>query len=153
MRLLEKGSQEECALKEMPLVVIKRLSNHSKVGMERELIDRWDCLLQSVYIPRALETISNRIGDVDPRNSCFNAQRQAFIEPLSELLKKVLPQPKEGHLVRVVLLPMGRIRSHRMPAGAILDFQREGDIGVGTLLCHMAPLRLINQGTDACLTF
>jgi len=67
--------KEECALKEMPLVVIKRLSNHSKVGMERELIDRWDCLLQSVYIPRALETISNRIGDVDPRNSCFNAQR------------------------------------------------------------------------------
>ena len=59
----------------MPLVVIKRLSNHSKVGMERELIDRWDCLLQSVYIPRALEIISNRIGDVDPRNSCFNAQR------------------------------------------------------------------------------
>lgn len=46
---------KECALKEMPLVVIKRLSNHSKVGMERELIDRWDCLLQSVYIPRALE--------------------------------------------------------------------------------------------------
>jgi len=41
--------KEECALKEMPLVVIKRLSNHSKVGMERELIDRWDCLLQSVY--------------------------------------------------------------------------------------------------------
>lgn len=34
MRLLEKqavGSEEECALKEMPLVVRKRLSNHSKV--------------------------------------------------------------------------------------------------------------------------
>lgn len=24
---------------------------------------------------------------------------------------------------------------------------------VGKILCHMAPLRLINQGTDACLTF
>lgn len=32
-----------------------------------------DCLLQSVYIPKALETISNR--GVDPRNSCFNAGR------------------------------------------------------------------------------
>ena len=47
----------------MPLVYIKRLSNHSKVGMEP---DRRDCLLKSVYIYRALETISNRIGDVDP---------------------------------------------------------------------------------------
>lgn len=30
--------------------------------MELSLIDRWDCLQQSVYIARALETISNRIG-------------------------------------------------------------------------------------------
>lgn len=34
----------------------------SKFRMELSLIDRWDCLQQSVYIARALETISYRIG-------------------------------------------------------------------------------------------
>lgn len=34
----------------------------SKFRMELSLIDRWDCLQQSVYRARALETISYRIG-------------------------------------------------------------------------------------------
>jgi hypothetical protein len=33
-----------------------------KFRMELSLIDRWDCLQQSVYVARALETISYRIG-------------------------------------------------------------------------------------------
>lgn len=37
------------------------------------------------------------------------------------LLIAVLPQPKEGHLVRVVLLPMGRIRSHRIYCPRVLS--------------------------------
>lgn len=41
---------------------VKKDFIQSKFRMELSLIDRWDCLQQSVYIARALETISYRIG-------------------------------------------------------------------------------------------
>lgn len=41
---------------------VKKDFIQSKFRMELLLIDRWDCLQQSVYIARALETISYRIG-------------------------------------------------------------------------------------------
>ena len=50
-------------------------------GMELSLIDRWDFLQQSVYISRALETISYRIGTkiriID--TSLFHIKRESFV--------------------------------------------------------------------------
>lgn len=44
------------------MIAVQKDFIQSKFRMELSLIDRWGCLQQSVYIARALETISYRIG-------------------------------------------------------------------------------------------
>lgn len=67
----------------------------------------------------------------------FDARFLAFFSFAIELMKGLFTYTK-GYCDKIKGYPLPFSR-YRKP--------------VGKILCHMAPLRLINQGTDACLTF